>query len=110
MKTGYRVAADIGGTFTDIVLVTREGAIATKKTVNVADVSTDAGYLTALTTTRSELIVPVLAPPGEVVGTIDVASDGLHAFDADDQSFLEACTEALRPFWSGRSPEGGDRG
>jgi N-methylhydantoinase A len=31
MKPAYRIAADIGGTFTDIVMVTEEGKIATRK-------------------------------------------------------------------------------
>lgn len=39
MKAGYRVAADIGGTFTDIVLMTAEGTFATKKVL-----STPANY------------------------------------------------------------------
>ena len=40
-------------------------AIATKKTVNVGDVPNDPDYLTALTTTRSEIIIPVLDAAGE---------------------------------------------
>lgn len=47
-----------------------------KKTVNVGDVASDPNYLTALSTTRSEIIVPVLdITNGCVVGTIDVESE-----------------------------------
>src|ERR1700735_4364291 len=35
-------------------------AITQKRTVNVGDVASDPGYLTALDSTRSEMIVPVL--------------------------------------------------
>jgi putative methionine-R-sulfoxide reductase with GAF domain len=50
-------------------------AIADRKTVNVGDVANDPDYLTALATTRSEIIIPVLEDAGErVVGTIDVES------------------------------------
>jgi L-methionine (R)-S-oxide reductase len=40
-------------------------AIRTKKTVNVGNVTQDADYLTALATTRSEIIVPILSMTGE---------------------------------------------
>ena len=62
-------------------------AIATKKTVNVGDVASDPNYLTALHTTRSEIIVPVLDAAGEhVLGTIDVESQWPNAFDSVAQN------------------------
>jgi putative methionine-R-sulfoxide reductase with GAF domain len=76
-------------------------AIADKRTVNVGDVANDPDYLTALTTTRSEIIIPVLDAAGErVVGTIDVESDRPDAFDSAAQDGLEKCATALRGFWS----------
>jgi L-methionine (R)-S-oxide reductase len=42
-------------------------AIVTKRTVNVGDVTSDADYFTALATTRSEIIIPVLAAADEDV-------------------------------------------
>jgi putative methionine-R-sulfoxide reductase with GAF domain/GNAT superfamily N-acetyltransferase len=75
-------------------------AIASKTTVKVGDVAHDADYLTALATTRSEIIVPVVAASGaQVLGTIDVESERPGAFDAPAQTSLEECANALRPFW-----------
>jgi len=77
-------------------------AIAAKKTVNVGDVASDRDYLTALSTTRSEIIIPVLDATGEcVVGTIDVESEHAHAFDSAAQARLEECANILRGFWNG---------
>jgi L-methionine (R)-S-oxide reductase len=76
-------------------------AIATRKTVNAGDVTTDADYLTALITTQSEIVVPVLdATENRVLGTIDVESEHPHAFDPAAQSVLERCAVALRELWA----------
>ena len=76
-------------------------AIATKKTVNVGDVANDPDYLTALATTRSEIIIPVLDATGHsVIGTIDVESEHPHAFDSAIQRHLEDCATVLRTFWN----------
>lgn len=75
-------------------------AIASRKTVNVGDVTSDPDYLTALATTRSEIIIPVLDAAGScVLGTIDVESERAHAFDSDTQKHLERCAKSLRTFW-----------
>jgi L-methionine (R)-S-oxide reductase len=74
-------------------------AIASKTTVNVGDVAHDADYLTALATTRSEIIVPVVVSGAKVLGTIDVESERPYAFDAQTQTRLEECRNALRAFW-----------
>jgi putative methionine-R-sulfoxide reductase with GAF domain len=99
-------------------------AIAERKTVNVGDVANDSAYLTALESTRSEIIVPVLDRSGNdrsgndrsgndrsgndrsgndrsgdrVVGTIDVESDRLYGIDSVAQAMLEECASALRDF------------
>ena len=76
-------------------------AIASKKTVNIGDVAADPDYLTALATTRSEIIIPVLDAAGDsVLGTIDVESERAHAFDSTTQEQLEKCANALRAFWT----------
>jgi putative methionine-R-sulfoxide reductase with GAF domain len=76
-------------------------AVAEKRTVNVADVARDRDYLSALTTTRSEIIVPVVDERGRhVFGTIDVESALPNAFDASVQIMLEECAIVLRPFWT----------
>jgi L-methionine (R)-S-oxide reductase len=75
-------------------------AIAERKTVNVGDVANDSAYLTALESTRSEIIVPVLDRSGNrVIGTIDVESDRLYGIDSAAQAMLEECASALRDFW-----------
>jgi L-methionine (R)-S-oxide reductase len=76
-------------------------AIAEKRTVNVGDVANDPSYLTALESTRSEMIVPVLDKTGAVIGTIDIESEHLNAFDLDAQALLEECARLLAAFWSG---------
>jgi GAF domain-containing protein len=75
-------------------------AVAEKRTVNVSDVANDRHYLTALTTTKSEIIVPVVDGRGTVVGTIDVESELPNAFDASAQRTLEECAIELRQFWT----------
>jgi len=70
-------------------------AIAGKRTVNVGDVESDARYLTALGSTRSEIIVPVFDDKGEVIGTIDVESERANAFDSDTEEILENCAVVL---------------
>ena len=70
-------------------------AIAEKRTVNVGDVKSDARYLTALGSTRSEIIVPVFSDKGEVIGTIDVESERPNAFDSDTEEMLENCAVVL---------------
>jgi len=80
-------------------------AIGEKKTINAGDVTNDPDYLTALATTRSEIIVPVLdVARNSVVGTIDVESEHSHAFDPCAQKQLEECAVVLRALWSNRLP------
>ena len=54
----------------------------------------------ALGSTRSKIVVPVLdSGSGGVVGLLDVESDLLDAFSAEDRRSLEECAAALAPFW-----------
>jgi len=76
-------------------------AIREKKTINVGDVTADPSYLTALDSTRAEMIVPVLDNAGNVIGTIDVESERLSAFDSAAQAILEECACLLADFWTG---------
>jgi len=60
-----------------------------RKTVVLSDVRTDPRYIACSPTVRSEIIVPLL--DGErTLGVLDIDSDELDAFGADDQRFLEA--------------------
>jgi putative methionine-R-sulfoxide reductase with GAF domain len=76
-------------------------AITARKTVNVGDVASDSSYLTALDSTRAEIIVPILDDTGDhVIGTIDVESEHLNAFDSKAQALLEESANVLTKFWT----------
>ena len=76
-------------------------AISGKKTINVGNVANDPAYLTALESTRAEIIVPVLENAADcVIGTIDVESERLNAFDCRAQALLEECARLLADFWT----------
>ena len=76
-------------------------AIREKRTIVVGDVRSDPRYLTALGSTLSEIIVPVMdETSGAVVGTIDVESERKDAFSPEDQAMLEECARMARPLWS----------
>jgi GAF domain-containing protein len=75
-------------------------AVATRQPVIVQDVTQDSRYLTAFGSTRSEAIFPVaVCENGRIVGTIDVESDRVTAFSADDEAFLGRCAQILIPIW-----------
>jgi putative methionine-R-sulfoxide reductase with GAF domain len=74
-------------------------AISTKCTVDVGNVAEDPDYLTALPTTRSEIIIPVIAATQTVIGTLDVESEKPNAFDSETQRKLENCGSLLTQFW-----------
>lgn len=67
-------------------------AVASRETIGVGDVREDTRYLTAFSSTRSEIIVPVLDRAGQkVVGTLDVESEQVDAFSEEDRAALERC-------------------
>jgi putative methionine-R-sulfoxide reductase with GAF domain len=75
-------------------------AIREKRSVVAGDVRNDPRYLTAFGSTRSEIIVPVLAPGEDrVIGTVDVESEQTNAFSARDQQMIEQCAQAALPLW-----------
>jgi putative methionine-R-sulfoxide reductase with GAF domain len=75
-------------------------AIQERRLINVGDVAADPRYLTAFGSTRSEIIVPIFdAPQVEVVGTIDVESEQLNAFDRDTEKVLVACADVIALLW-----------
>jgi GAF domain-containing protein len=57
-------------------------------TVIVDDVRASTEYLACFLSTRSEIVVPVLAE-GRVVGEIDIDSDRTAGFDSTDRALLE---------------------
>lgn len=60
-----------------------------RRTQIVPDVRRFPGYIACSASTRSEIVVPVLAPGGELVAVLDVDSDRGDAFDDVDQANLE---------------------
>jgi len=74
-------------------------AAASGRTVVVKDVAKDPCYLETLTTTRSEIVVPVKRPSGEVVALIDVESDKPDAFGSEDRRKLKEFSLRAADFW-----------
>ncbi len=64
------------------------------RTVVVEDVRASPEYLACFLETRSEIVVPIFQGT-EVVGEIDIDGDRVGAYDASDQSFLEAVAPKL---------------
>jgi GAF domain-containing protein len=62
----------------------------------VDDVNADPRYLACFASTRSEIVVPILAE-GRVVGEIDIDGSDPGAFDETDQRFLEEVAALLAP-------------
>jgi L-methionine (R)-S-oxide reductase len=75
-------------------------AVLSRATVKVDDVTKDPDYLTTVDSTRSEIVVPILTTTMEPVGLIDVESERVAAFAAEDLSALQACASAIRPLWT----------
>lgn len=73
-------------------------AINTRETVVSNDVSRDPRYLTALPSTGSELIVPIIVGD-HVVGTLDVEDERTEAFGDDDRRLFERVAAELSPLY-----------
>lgn len=74
-------------------------AARTRSTQRVDQVASRADHIACSSSTQSEIVVPVLAPSGEVLAVLDVDSDQEAAFGEVDQAQLEAiCTDLARRF------------
>jgi L-methionine (R)-S-oxide reductase len=73
-------------------------AIKARETVVSNDVARDPRYLTALASTGSELIVPVIVGD-EVVGTLDVEDESTDAFSDDDRRLFERVAGEMGPLY-----------
>jgi L-methionine (R)-S-oxide reductase len=73
-------------------------AIKARETVVANDVARDPRYLTALASTGSELIVPVIVGD-EVVGTLDVEDQSTDAFSDDDRRLFERVAGEMGPLY-----------
>jgi len=64
-------------------------AAAETKTQIVPDVEKYPGHITCDARARSEIVVPVFGQQGDLIAVLDVDSDRLDAFDAEDARGLE---------------------
>jgi L-methionine (R)-S-oxide reductase len=95
--SGYSAPASPGFPITQGIT---SRAIAEGRTINVGDVASDKGYLTVFDSTKAEIIVPVLDRNDRAIGTLDVESEHMNAFDAEAQALLEECSHILEDFWA----------
>ncbi|MEZ4267460.1 MAG: GAF domain-containing protein [Myxococcota bacterium] len=70
-------------------------AARTRRTQLVDDVEAFEGHIACSSTTRSEIVVPILRPDGRVFGVLDVDSDDPAAFTRVDQEALEKICDEL---------------
>jgi GAF domain-containing protein len=64
-------------------------AAAESKTIIVDDVEKYPGHITCDPRSRSEIVVPVFGQQGDLIAVLDIDSDHLNAFDAEDARGLE---------------------
>lgn len=64
-------------------------AAATRRTQRVDDVHAFPGHIACDAASESEVVVPVVAPDGRLVGVLDLDSPRRARFDADDAAGLE---------------------
>ncbi len=69
-----------------------------KTTQLVPDVELFEGHIACSSTTRSEIVVPVLSSTSQVLAVLDVDSNDLAAFDKVDQEELEKICAYLGQF------------
>jgi L-methionine (R)-S-oxide reductase len=60
-----------------------------RETVVVPDVNEFPGHIACDAQSKSEIVVPVFGPAGELIAVLDVDSTQLNAFDEDDARGLE---------------------
>jgi L-methionine (R)-S-oxide reductase len=77
-------------------------AARTLRTQRVDDVALFPDHIACSSTTRSEIVVPVLSPSGSLLAVLDVDSDRAAAFTEVDQTELEHIAADL----GARFPEG----
>lgn len=70
-------------------------AWAENRTLVVPDVDAFPGHIACSSLSRSEIVVPLRRPSGEVWGVLDVDSDRLSAFDETDAVYLEELCKCL---------------
>ena len=70
-------------------------AARTRTTQLVPDVEAFPGHIACSASTRSEIVVPIVAPGGRLLGVLDVDSNAVAAFRDVDVRGLEALCQDL---------------
>jgi len=70
-------------------------AASTRQTQRVADVHAFPGHIACDSASLSEVVVPLVARDGALIGVFDLDSPELNRFDADDQRGLEAIAQVF---------------
>ena len=75
-----------------------------RRTQLVPDVHAFPGHIACDAAARSEIVVPVYNPAGDLVAVLDVDSHEPSAFDEIDREGLEGVAELLRPYLRESTP------
>ena len=67
-----------------------------RETVIVPDVNQFPGHIACDPNSKSEIVLPVFGPDGELIAVLDVDADRLDAFDEEDQRGLEKIVALFR--------------
>ena len=70
-------------------------AARTRQTQRIEDVNAFPGHIACDSASNSELVVPLVAADGALIGVFDLDSPRRARFDADDQAGLEALANAF---------------
>ena len=71
------------------------GAAARQRAVQIVDdVTSFEGHIACAASTRSEIVLPVIASGGRLIGVLDIDSDQPAAFNANDAQGLAAILDA----------------
>ena len=70
-------------------------AASTRETQRVPDVHAFPGHIACDSASRSEVVIPLIAKDGSLIGVFDLDSPEPDRFDADDQRGLEAIARAF---------------
>lgn len=70
-------------------------AYTTRETVIVPDVEAFPGHIACSSASKSEIVVPIFGPGGEVFAVLDVDSDRLNDFSETDAAGLKAITQII---------------
>jgi GAF domain-containing protein len=79
-------------------------AARTRETQLVPDVQAFADHIACSSTTKSEIVVPILTPDGRVLAVLDVDSNALAAFDEIDRAALEQLAAELGARFAENAP------